>query len=159
MTSQSVQPDDEGSVLILALAFLTFFGLVLGGVLGLVQANLKTTDVVRARAVADYIGAAAVDGAVNSARSQPSVGARAADQTCFTLPAGTVNSNPQVDVRCTALPGSGAIVAGVVQPRDAVFTATAGGVLFLRSEVRFTDASGSADGSVPHVVTWSQQTP
>jgi hypothetical protein len=43
------------------------------------------------------------------------------------------------------------------QPRDVLFTAVMGGVTLLRSRVIFADATGTVDGNVPTVMTWSQQ--
>jgi hypothetical protein len=153
MTRRFRARDDEGAVLVMALAFVALFGLLVGGVLNLTQANLKTTAVVRARIAADYTGGAAVDGAINAARSVLATGVDGYDATCFSLPAHTVNANAQVDVRCTGQPGSGTSSA----PRDVVFSAVAGGVTLLRAEVTFTDGTGTADGTFPHVVSWSQQ--
>ncbi|MDX6255187.1 MAG: hypothetical protein QOJ11_1521 [Frankiales bacterium] len=99
--------DDDGTVLILALAFLGLFGLVVGTILGLATTNLRTTTVVRDRAAATYSADGAVDGAINAARSQPAVGVAGYNSTCFSLPAGAVNGSGQVDVKCTGRAGSG----------------------------------------------------
>jgi hypothetical protein len=115
---------EEGSALVIALLFLAVFGLLIGGILSLTQANLKTTGAIRARASNDYTGAAAVDGAVNYARNVAAVGGSAYDQTCFSLPAATVNANTQVDVRCTGRSGSGTSTspfpASASQPSQAI---------------------------------------
>ena len=42
-------------------------------------------------------------------------------------------------------------------PRQLSLTAQIAGVSVLRAEVQFTDSAGTANGSVPHVLTWSQQ--
>ena len=48
-------------------------------------------------------------------------------------------------------------VATSTTPRDVVFTASIAGVDQLRSEVTFTDATGTVDGTIPKVLTWSLQ--
>src|SRR5947208_15083243 len=98
--------DDDGTVLILALAFLGLFGLVVGTILGLATTNLKDTDVVRSLAATTYTADGAVDGAINAVRAQPTVGLAGASTICFSLPAGAVNSSAQVDVTCTGQSGS-----------------------------------------------------
>jgi hypothetical protein len=43
-------------------------------------------------------------------------------------------------------------------PRDVVFTAnSAAGVALLRAEVLFTDVTGSANGTIADVQTWSHE--
>ena len=115
---------DEGTVLILALAFLGLFGLVVGTILGLATTNLKSTTVVRNLAATTYTADGAVDGAINAARSQPTVGQAGYNSTCFSLAAGAVNSAAQVDVRCTGQSGSGTtttpFLAGASTPAQAV---------------------------------------
>jgi hypothetical protein len=44
-----------------------------------------------------------------------------------------------------------------VQPRKVLFTAQRGGVDLLRAEVTFSDSTGTVDGTVPKVLTWSLQ--
>ena len=41
-------------------------------------------------------------------------------------------------------------------PRDVLFTAVMGGVTLLRSEVKFSDVTGTVDGAVPSVITWAE---
>jgi hypothetical protein len=48
-------------------------------------------------------------------------------------------------------------VATTTTPRDVVFTASVDGVDLLRSEVTFSDPSGTTDGTIPKVLTWSLQ--
>ena len=99
--------DDEGTVLLLALAFLGLFGLVVGTILGLATTNLKNTTVVRNLAATTYTADGAVDGAINTTRGQSTIGQAGYSSTCFSLPAGVVNSTAQVDVKCTGQSGSG----------------------------------------------------
>lgn len=47
--------------------------------------------------------------------------------------------------------------ATTTTPRVVVFTASSGGVDRLRAEVQFTDSSGTVDGTIPKVLTWSLQ--
>jgi hypothetical protein len=136
--------DDEGTVLILALAFLALFGLVVGTLLGLASTNFKATAVVRDRATATYSADGAVDGAINSARSQPLVGQAAYNSTCFSLPAGALNGSAQVDVKCTGRTGSGTTTspfpANASTPAQAILAPSpavdnAEGLAFINSSV------------------------
>ncbi len=136
--------DDEGTVLILALAFLGLFGLVVGTILGLATTNLKNTTVVRGLAAQTYTADGAVDGAINATRGQSSVGQAGYSSTCFSLPAGAVNGSAQVDVKCTGQTGSGTtstpFVANASTPQQAILapspaTDTTEGVTMLNGSV------------------------
>jgi Tfp pilus assembly protein PilX len=145
--------DDEGTVLILALAFMVVFGLVVGTVLGLATTNVKTTTVVRDRAAATYTADGAVDGAINLARSQPAIGTAGSTSTCFSMPAGAMNGSAKVDVKCSGLTGSGSTTspfpANASTPANAILTPTAAvdaaeGVTMLNASVAHVQGPVSA---------------
>jgi hypothetical protein len=133
MTSHAGQhrraPDEAGSALIMALLFLALFGLLVGGILSLTQANLKATTAIRSKAATLYSANAAVDGAINSVQALgtgSSVGVAPYNSTCFSLPAAQVNSFGQINVNCQATSGSGAMDL-TQQPAQGILTTGAGG--------------------------------
>jgi hypothetical protein len=122
---------EDGSALILALAFLSVFGLVVGAILQLVGVDLKATTVIRARATTTYAADGGVDGAINYLRqtSNQQLGVDPGTGTpwssnCFNLPASSVM--PAVSVQCESKPGSG---AGVSSAANTVNNTPANAVL------------------------------
>lgn len=114
---------DEGSVLVLALAFLLAFGVLIGVVLQLAATGARTTVSVRDQGIDTYAGGGALDGAINLVRSDPTIGlAPAAASTCFTLPAGGLGNTSAVTVSCLPRSTSGAALGGstAAQPGYAV---------------------------------------
>ena len=104
---------DEGSVLVLALAFMLAFGVLIGVVLQLGATGARTTVSVRDRGVDTYAGGGALDGAINLVRSDPTIGlAPAAVSTCFTLPAGGLGNTSVITVSCLPRSTSGAALGG-----------------------------------------------
>ncbi len=115
--------DDDGSVMVLALAFMLAFGLLIGVVLQLGATGARTTVIVRDGGVDTYAGGGALDGAINLVRSDPTIGlAPAAASTCFTLPAGGLGNTSAVTVSCQPRSTSGAALGGAAaaQPTHAV---------------------------------------
>lgn len=114
---------DEGSVLIMALAFLSLFGLASAAVLGFAETGFRTAGSVDSTAKQQYAVDAAVEAAVNTIRADPSIGRAPYDNpACAPFPA-QVNGTA-VAVRCTSRPGSGvtSITGGGGVPADAALT-------------------------------------
>ncbi len=114
---------DEGSVLVLALAFMLAFGVLIGVVLQLGATGARTMVSVRDGGIDTYAGGGALDGAINLVRSDPTIGlAPAAASTCFTLPAGGLGNTSAVTVSCQPRSTSGAALGGstAAQPAYAV---------------------------------------
>lgn len=104
---------DEGSVLVLALAFMLAFGVLIGVVLQLGATGARTTVSVRDQGIDTYAGGGALDGAINRVRSDPTIGvAPAAASTCFTLPAGGLGNTSAITVSCQPRSTSGAALGG-----------------------------------------------
>jgi len=103
---------DEGSVLIMALAFLSLFGLALAAVLTFAETGFRTAASVHTTAEQQYSADAAVEGAINKIRKDVGTGKEGPAATCFELaaPAAQVNARP-VTVQCQGRPGSGATTA------------------------------------------------
>ena len=104
---------DEGSVLVLALAFMLAFGVLIGVVLQFGATGARTTVSVRDHGTDTYAGGGALDGAINLVRSDPTIGlAPAAASTCFTLPAGGLGNTSAVTVSCLPRSTSGVALGG-----------------------------------------------
>ncbi|MEO7744854.1 MAG: hypothetical protein ABIV05_01350, partial [Actinomycetota bacterium] len=105
--------DDEGSVLVLALAFMLAFGVLIGVVLQLGATSARTTVSVRDQGTDTYAGGGALDGAINLVRSDATIGlAPAAASTCFTLPADGLGNTSAITVSCQPRSTSGAALGG-----------------------------------------------
>ena len=99
---------DDGSVLIMALVFLSLFAVLIAASLTFAETGFKTAQVVHGTTESQYTADAAMDGAINTIRGNVAVGTAAAGTTnCFTLTAAHVNATP-VTVDCTGRAGSGA---------------------------------------------------
>lgn len=101
------ETSDDGSVLIMALVFLSLFAVLIAASLTFAESGFKTAQVVHGTTESQYAADAAMDGAINTIRSNVAVGAGTATTTCFSMTAAHVNATP-VDVECTGRAGSGA---------------------------------------------------
>ncbi|MGB9376774.1 MAG: hypothetical protein WCB04_04580, partial [Mycobacteriales bacterium] len=124
--------DDSGASLILALAFMTFLGLVVSALLTYSGTSLRSTSATQAKAEATYDIDGALQGAVNQIRTDGTY-ANAPGQRCpdfrFAGPNATRSdaSAPEIIVRCAPVKGTGA-AGGAVEinadnrPANAVLT-------------------------------------
>lgn len=114
---------EDGSVLLMALVFMSLFGLAIAAVLGFAGTGFRTAASVHTRGEQQYAADAAVDGAINAIRGDVSIGKAGVNSTCFSLPA-VVNSTA-VSVQCLGRPGSGVVTGGAgggAVPANAVLT-------------------------------------
>jgi hypothetical protein len=110
------------------MVFLMIFGAWIGVVLQFAATGQDITGSVRAEATNTYSGGGALDGAINAARSDLSVGAVVSGTTtCFTLPTGSLDNPTTVSVTCQPRTGSGASLGGssTSQPSQALLTLSA----------------------------------
>lgn len=114
MTRLAFARTDDGAALILALAFLSLFGVLVAAILFFADTNLRMTPVVRKNANELYAVDGAVEGAVNSIRYDPSQGLDGGPCPDFTL---TGVNGTEVLVRCQGRPGSGVPGGDGVDPR------------------------------------------
>jgi hypothetical protein len=105
---------DEGSALVLALVFLSLFGLFVAVLLSFAQTSLRTTVAVRDQRRVSFAADGGVDGAINHIRSNTSWGVDpAATGGSNTCPSFTSDVNGQsVAVTCEGAPGSGVTTPG-----------------------------------------------
>lgn len=102
--------DDDGSVLVMALVFLSLFGLAIAASLSFAETGFRTAGTVHGTTETQYAAEAGVEGAINAIRGDVSAGKAGYDTACFSYD-GDVN-NATVSVRCTGRPGSGASTGG-----------------------------------------------
>ncbi|MGH2722401.1 MAG: hypothetical protein ACRDJO_12500, partial [Actinomycetota bacterium] len=116
--------DDEGSALILALVFLSLFGIFVAVLLTFVDSSFRTTTAVRDRGAVVYEADAAVEGAIQSIR--PYVGQGVFGAVCDSFAFGTAINGVAVRVECEGLPGSGTSgdPGGVTPPAAVITTST-----------------------------------
>src|SRR4051812_39793487 len=96
--------DEKGQALMLALAFLIFFGILIGVILSYGDASFRGTLAVRSQRWDVFAADGATDGAINLIRGNASLGREAAPP-CPDFQA-TIKGVP-VTVTCKGLPGSG----------------------------------------------------
>jgi Tfp pilus assembly protein PilX len=144
--------DEDGAALLLALAFMVFFGLVITVLLGFAEASVRVTQNLREQRDVVYAADGAMDGAIQYARSNPEAGAFGRPASC---------SAPCVPciTYTVALNGETATVTCVstAEPTDfyrrALFTASVDGVPRVSAEVLFDDLAASP---VPvNVLSWT----
>lgn len=136
--------NEDGQALLLALAFLLFFGLVIAAILGFAEASvMKTTNLREQRAVA-YAADGAMDGAIQKGRWDLSVGAFGA-VPCITY--SVVLNGKSATVTCEALGNP------LNDTRRVRFTALVDGVPRVRADVVYPGV-----GSPPapaYVISWT----
>ena len=67
--------DQDGQVLIIALAFLVFFGVVIGAIVSFADANIRSTERLREQRSAVYAADGATDAAIQMSRIDNGIGA------------------------------------------------------------------------------------
>jgi type II secretory pathway pseudopilin PulG len=152
--------DEDGQVLLLALGFLLFFGLVIGAMLTLAGASVLSTQRLREQRSTVYAADGAIDAAIQIARSDTGVGAYG-DARC--QPPGASSATP-VLLTTTATPDDLTKVDVIcnwptdfLQPdRKVTFTAFLSGTTtpVVRATVTFHD---SASATLPDATigSWS----
>lgn len=118
-----IDHDEGGSALVLALVFLSIFGVFVSVILSFADTSFRATLAVREQASIHYGADGAIDGAINRLRLDVDAGGEDDDFTCFTPPAlGGVT----VTVRCQGQPGSGLSSGGTQNssntPRNALLS-------------------------------------
>lgn len=105
---------DEGSVLVMALAFLSLFGLAIAAFLTFADTGFRTAGSVHITSERQYAADAAIEGAINAIRGDVAIGKDGESRNCFStvLAAGAqVNVTP-VSVTCLGRSGSGGSTGG-----------------------------------------------
>lgn len=141
--------DEDGQVLLLALGFLLFFGLVIGAMLSFATASVLGTQRLREQRATVYAADGAIDAAIQIARSDTGVGAygdarcqppgaSSASPVLLTTTA-TTDDHTAVNVICTWSPD-------FLQPdRTVTFTSFVGGTTapVVRATVTFHDSASA----------------
>ncbi|MFA5890349.1 MAG: hypothetical protein WDA27_05290 [Actinomycetota bacterium] len=100
---------EEGMALVLALVFLSLFGIAIASLLGFAEASFRTTIAVREQRAAVYAAEGAVQGGINSIRGNLAQGqdpAGGGTCTSFSLPS---TNGVSATTTCTGQSGSGTI--------------------------------------------------
>ena len=92
---------DDGSVLVIALVFLTVGGLIIAGLLSQTETNLKTTTVVKVRAERVYAADAAIENGIQNLRLNQN--ACSASGGLATIPVPAVNAKTGAGLWVTKL--------------------------------------------------------
>lgn len=139
--------NEDGQALVLALAFLFFFGLVIATMLGFADASVLATERLRDERSALYAADGATDGAIQYARGNPAAGAFGASP-CITFSASL--NGVTATVTCESL----------ADPRDrdrtVQFTASVGGVAQVQAKVKYYDGVAGVGGTPAlDVLSWT----
>jgi hypothetical protein len=146
--------EEDGQVLILALAFLVFFGLVIGAMLTFASASVLGTERLREQRSTVYAADGAMDAAIQIGRSDTGVGAYG-DARC--QPPGSSSATPfLLTTTATTVDATVATVICTWSPdylqpdRTVTFTSFVAGTVtpIVRATVLYHDSGGS-----PPVVT------
>jgi hypothetical protein len=121
---------ERGASLVLALAFLSLFGVFIVALLGFAQTAFLTTTGVHQQGLRQYAASSAIDAAIQRVRPDINLG-RDPNQfggaNCgLAYPA--VDDEPPVTVTCTGQPGSGDVQPGIDSPPNAILTLATSGV-------------------------------
>jgi len=158
--------DDQGQALVIALAFLVFFGLVVSALLSFANTSVLSTEGLRVQRLTAYAADGATDAAIRLGQWDNTVGGYgdgrcqdpgaplAATPTLLTTPAVTINATttiPAATVRCTW--SSDPFQAD----RTVTFIATTSvsSALLVRATVIYHDGSAPAGSQPPQVVVLS----
>ena len=136
--------EEDGQALLIALAFLVFFGLVISVILGFSEASVRATTNLREQRNTVYAADGAMDGAIQYGRQNLAVGAFGA-VPCITYTA-TLNGTTAT-VTCVALGNP------LNADRRALFTASVDGVPRITADV-FYDSTATPPASV-YVLSWT----
>jgi type II secretory pathway pseudopilin PulG len=152
--------DEEGQVLLLALGFLLFFGLVIGAMLTFAGASVLGSQRLREQRSTVYAADGAIDAAIQVARTDTGVGAYG-DARC--QPPNTSSANP-VLLTTTATTDDNTAVKVIcnwspdfLQPdRTVTFTSFVGGTAapVVRATVIYHDSASAVLPDVT-IVSWS----
>ena len=128
--------DDGGQALVMAMAFLAFFGIVIGAMVGFARASVGTTEALTIQRSRTYAADAALETAILAGRRDPNVGAFGASpcmhSPAFTIPTTSTDGTTTATVTCAA-------TQPPLADRDVVFTAKIGTVTVAKVEVRYLD--------------------
>jgi hypothetical protein len=151
--------DEEGAVLLLALGFLMFFGLVIGATLTFADASVRSTERLREQRATAYAADGAIDAAIQVGRTDTGVGAYG-DARC--QPPGTSSATP-VLLTTTATTADKTKVSVIcnwsldfLQPdRTVIFTSLLAGTTtpLAQAKVIYLDSGGIVPAV--NIVTWT----
>jgi len=136
--------EEDGQALLIALAFLVFFGLVIAFILGFAEASVRATVNLREQRAVVYAADGAMDGAIQYGRWNLEVGAFG-KVPCVTYSA-TLNGQTAT-VTCVALGNP------LNADRRVLFTASVDGVPRITADV-FYDGTATPPASV-YVLSWT----
>lgn len=152
--------DEEGQVLILALGFLVFFGLVIGAMLTFAGASVRSTERLREQRATVYAADGAIDAAIQVGRADTWVGGYG-DARC--QPPATSSATP-VLLTTTATTEDKTVTTVIcnwspkpLQPdRTVTFTSFVGGTgtPIVRAEVTYLDSAGTVLPAV-NILSWT----
>jgi hypothetical protein len=141
--------DEDGVVLLLALGFLLFFGLVIGALLGFAESSTLATEQLRDQRSTVYTADGATDAAIQVARTNVAVGAFGAGYCDSSAPFMTVTATaPSTTVATVTCSTPGDPLA---PDRTITFTTKVSGINVIVATVRYHDSSGAP----PDVQSWA----
>lgn len=151
---------ESGASLVIAMAFLTLFGVFIAALLGFAATSFKATVAVHDQGMAVYAAEGAVDTALTRIRNQPTMQlGQSGDTGCgLTFPA--LDGAPPASVTCTPQTPAGAVRPGIDGPANAILTmngnlaVTGGGLLRTTGSV-FANGGVDLGGATLDASDWA----
>ena len=144
--------EDDGQVLLLALAFLMFFGLVIGALVTFAGASVLSSERLREQRSTVYVADGAMDDAIRAARADKSIGAFGAlpcmHASSFTVAATTADAMV-ASVDCVS------VADPIDLDRTVKFTAAVDGTPIVVATVVYHDSTAGSGPSSLFVSNWT----
>lgn len=147
--------DDSGQALLLALAFLMFFGLVITAILAFSEASVMKTRNLREQRNTAYAADGATDAAIQLARRYRGIGALGSDPCTWVNPLTVTLNGVTATVTCEPLGDTDATDPEPDLDRTVRFTTSVGGVPRVQAVVFFRDSTAGTGLPQTAVISWT----
>ncbi len=147
--------DEGGQALLLALAFLLFFGLVIAAILGFAEASVMKTTNLREQRSAAYAADGATDAAIQFARRYRAVGALGSSPCMWVDPFTVTVNGVTASVTCEQLGDTDATDPEPDLDRTVRFTASVDGIPRVQAVVFFRDSTAGSGLPETVVLSWT----
>ena len=144
--------DDDGQVLLFALGFLIFFGLVIGALATFAEASVLSSERLREQRSTVYVADGAIDVAIRAARADKTIGAFGASPcmhaSAYTVTATTTDAMV-ASVDCVS------VADPIDLDRTVKFSASVAGVPIVVATVVYHDSTAGTGPSTLFISNWT----
>ena len=146
---------EDGQALLLALAFLLFFGLVISAILAFAEASVMTTRNLREQRNVAYAADGAVDAAIHAARRYRGIGALGSNPCMWVNPFTVTLNGVTATVTCETLGDQDPTDPEPDLDRTLRFTSSVNGVSRVQAVVFFKDSTAGSGQPQAAVISWT----